>query len=315
MKTSSKISTMPRSELAQLLQPGRVGFPVKGAAGTTLHQRRVGWSSGVRVQGLQRVHQHTGDVPAAAQHAQASLAHIFESECVVFVYRVTDAWLHLAPPAVIGTAEAHQKAALGVVACQAYGLHHCFGSRHVEGDLVHPRDFAQLVDVARGYWMIRPKHRSQIAHARTAALDAFLVEVVAENVDPVGAGQVVPLVAVQIGGGRAAGGDDKGPGAEVPAHETAELEGHAIARCELEIGDFVLHFLGLADRLGEALRVKGGQAPEGCVALFGNVLRGSVRPEEVRLVVFVEGYEPGQAAAHLGVAGQRAMLGARELQA
>ena len=53
--------------------------------------------------------------------------------------------------------------------------------------------------------MIGAEHRAELAHALDAALDAVLVEVVAEQVDAVGAGEVVEAVAVEIGDRHAGG--------------------------------------------------------------------------------------------------------------
>ncbi len=143
--------------------------------------------------------------------------------------------LHLAPPTVVGAAEAHQVAAPGVVAGQAHGLHHGFGAGHVEGDLVESGEGPQAVHVAGGHRMVGPEHRAQVPHPGAAAFNAFLVEVVAKHIHAVGAGQVVAPVAVQIGGGGAAGGDDEGSRVQVLADEAAELEGYAVARRELQI--------------------------------------------------------------------------------
>ena len=81
------------------------------------------------------------------------------------------------------------------------------------------------------------------------------------------------------------------------ADETAELEGYAVARRELQIGDLVLDFIGLPHGVGEALRIECGQAPEGRPPLFADVLRGIVGPEELRFVILVVGYEAGPAGA------------------
>jgi hypothetical protein len=97
--------------------------------------------------------------------------------------------------------------------------------------------------------------------------------------------------------------------------QAAELEGYAVARRELQIGDLALDFICLPHSIGEALRIQCGQAPEGCPALLAHVLRGVVGPEELRFVIFVVGYETGQQAPEPRVAGKRAVLGARELQA
>ena len=51
--------------------------------------------------------------------------------------------------------------------------------------------------------MIEAEHRAERAHVRGAALDGLLVEIVAEDVDAIGAGQVVEAIAVEIGHGDA----------------------------------------------------------------------------------------------------------------
>ena len=58
--------------------------------------------------------------------------------------------------------------------------------------------------------MVGAEHRPQVANALAAAGDALLVEVVAEYVDAVRAGQIVKPIAVEIGEGDAGGGLDEG---------------------------------------------------------------------------------------------------------
>src|ERR1700679_845930 len=157
------------------------------------------------MQGLQRVHPHAGDVLPAEPHAQGALAHIVECEGVAFVDWVTYSRLHFTPPAVIGAAEAHQVAALGVVTSQPDRLHYRFGSGHVERHFIHSRDRAQAVNVVCHHWVVSAEHRSQVAHTRTATLDTFFIEVVAEDIHPIRTGQVIALVAVHVSGGGAVG--------------------------------------------------------------------------------------------------------------
>ena len=99
----------------------------------------------------------------------------------------------------IGTAEAHQVAPARVVAREAHRLHDGLGTGHVERHLVESRDLAQPADVVGQQRMVGAEHRSERAHLFGAALDALLVEVVAEDVDAVGAAQVEEAVAVEIG--------------------------------------------------------------------------------------------------------------------
>jgi hypothetical protein len=67
--------------------------------------------------------------------------------------------------------------------------------------------------------------------------DALLVEVVAEDVDAVGAGQVVEDIAVEVGHRHALGGLHEAARLQVLAQEAAELERHAVGAGELQVGD------------------------------------------------------------------------------
>ena len=118
----------------------------------------------------------------------------------------------------------------------------------------------ETLDVERGDRMVGAQDRPQVAHTFAAAGNAFLVEVVAEDVHAVGTGEVVELVAVQIGDLDARGGLQEGAALEVLAHEAAELKRHAIARGELQVGnaahDVIRQIRGFAKALGKG----GGQA-------------------------------------------------------
>ena len=76
--------------------------------------------------------------------------------------------------------------------------------------------------------MIGAEHRPERVGALLADLDALLVEVVAEDVDAVGAGEVVEHVAVEIGHGDAGRRLHERAGAEMLAHQPAVLERHAV---------------------------------------------------------------------------------------
>ena len=129
-----------------------------------------------------------------SQHAQRRLVHVLAAcRSRAPATRIADARLHIAPPAVVGAAEAHQVAAPRVIARQAHRLHHGLGARHVKGNLIHAGDLEQPAHVVGDHRMVGAEHRAQIAHALAAAGDALLVEIVAEHVDAVGAGEVVEL--------------------------------------------------------------------------------------------------------------------------
>ena len=99
----------------------------------------------------------------------------------------------------IGAGKAHQMRALGVVAGEPHRLHDRFGAGHVEGDFVEAGNLAEPAHVVGDDGMVGAEHGAERVRALLADLDALLVEVVAEDVDAVGAGQVVEHVAVEIG--------------------------------------------------------------------------------------------------------------------
>ncbi|MGY4421295.1 hypothetical protein ACVWY2_003744 [Bradyrhizobium sp. JR6.1] len=145
--------------------------------------------------------------------------------------------------------------------------------------------------------------------------DALLVKVVAEDVDAVGAGQVVEHIAVEVGDGDAAGGLDEGRGAEMLAHQAAVLERHAVGFGELQVGDPLRHLGGQRAALGIAIRVEAGEAEEAVLPLHRDVLRCSVGAEEFVDVEFVVRHHARHHLGHLGMSGQRAVLGPRQREA
>ena len=155
------------------------------------------------MQRLQRIDQHAGDVAARPQDMQRPLGHVGQRIGLVRRNRVADAGLHVAPPAVIGAGEAHQMRAAGVVARQPHRLHHGFGAGHVERDFVESGNLAQPLHVVGDDGVIGAEHRAERMRALFGLGDALLVEIVAEDVDAVGAGQVVEHVAVDVGDGDA----------------------------------------------------------------------------------------------------------------
>jgi hypothetical protein len=232
------------------------------------------------VQRLQGIDQHARDVAPGAQHAQARVVHVLER--VGFAGRdgVADAGLHVAPPTVIGAAEAHQVAAPRVVAGQAHRLHDGFGARHMEGNFLLPGNLQEALDIERGDRVIGAEHRPEVAHAFAAARNAFLVEIVAEDVDAVGTGEIVELVAVQIGDLDARGGLQEGAALEVLAHEAAELKRHAVARGELQIGNAAHDVIRQIRGFAKAFRKGGGQTVEAIAPRRRNVLGRVVGAKE-----------------------------------
>lgn len=89
------------ADLAQLLQPCRVGLTVECGAAAAVQQGVVARRRLVGVQGLQRVDQHAGDVAALAQHTQGVRIHLFQRVGVGRRQRVAGPGLHVFPPAVM----------------------------------------------------------------------------------------------------------------------------------------------------------------------------------------------------------------------
>ena len=184
------------ADLPQRLQPFAVGRAIEMAGAGTVDQRGIAGRIGVGMQRLQRVDQHAGDVAPRPQHMQRPLGHVGQRIGLVRRNRIADAGLHVAPPAVIGAGETNQMRAAGVIAGKPHRLHHRFGAGHVERDLVEPGNLAQPADIVGDDGMIGAEHRAERMRARLGLGDALLVEVVAEDVDAVGAGQVVEHIAV-----------------------------------------------------------------------------------------------------------------------
>ncbi len=303
------------AHLAQLLEPIGVGGAVEMGMPGTVDETRVARRVGIRMQSLQRIDQHAGDVAAAAQHPQGVLGHILQRVGLVRGHRIADARLHVAPPAVIGAAEANQMRTGGVIAREPPRLHHRLGARHVERHLVVPGDLAQPLHVVGDDRMVGSEHRTEVAHERLPALHAAFVEVVAEDVDAVGAGEVVADIAVEIGDGHARGRLHERSGTEVPAHDAAELERHPVGVGELQVRDAVGDLSGALRGLGESHPIKLGEPVEAGAAA-GRHLRGRVvAAEEPRLVVFVGGDQRRQAPRHPGMPGERGVFRLRKLEA
>ena len=316
MKTSSKTSGIPPlgADGAQPLEPRRVRRPVEPGVARAVDQRRIARRGRVRVERLQRIHQHAGDVAPVPQHPQRGVAHVPQRVGLARRDRVADARLHVAPPAVVRAAEAHEVRAPGVVAREPHRLHHRLGAGHVERHLVQPGDRAQPLDVVRDGRVIGAEDRSELARALDRALDARPVEVVSEHVDAVRAGQIVEAVPVQVGDGDALGRLQERPGPEVAADEAAVLERDAVAGGELQVRDAVLDLGGAPGRLGEPRGVERREPHEARPAAPRDLLRRIVRREEARLVVLVERHQGGDPPAEPGMPGERRVLGPRQIE-
>src|SRR5262249_51457904 len=142
--------------------------------------RAVRSRRGVRVKRLQRVHEHAGDVAARPENAEAVLAHLLEGVDVPNRTRIADAGLHAIPPTVVRTAETNKVRASGVIAGQAYRLHHGLGTRHVKGHFVETGNRLEPADIVFDNRMVQTQYRTEILHPVDRRLEAPLIEVVAK---------------------------------------------------------------------------------------------------------------------------------------
>ena len=204
------------------------------------------------MQCLQRIDQHAGDVAPLAQHAQRVVVHLLQRVGLVRGDRVADARLHVAPPAVIRAAEAHEVRAPRVIARKAHRLHHRFGAGHVERHFVETGDLSQAPDVVRHHRMQQAEHRTEVAHALGAAGETVLVEVVAEDIHAVRAGKIVGPIAVEIGQHHAVRSLHEGTGLEMSTNKAAELERYPVGPGELQVGDAVADLAGQCHGRGVA---------------------------------------------------------------
>ena len=204
--------------------------------------------------------------------------------------------------------------ALGVIARQPHRLHDRFGAGHVEGDFVEPGNLAQPLHIVGDGGVVGAEHRPERMGARLTLGDALLVEVVAEDIDTVGAGEIVENIAVDIGYGNAGRGFHEGAGAEIFLHQAAVLERHPVGASELQVGYPAGGFRRHGPALGVAILVKASKPEEAVLALGGNRCGRAVGAEEIVDVEFVVRDQLGGRTRHLGMPGERAVLRAGERQ-
>jgi hypothetical protein len=184
----------------------------------------------------------------------------------------------------------------------------------VERNLVEPRNRAQPRDIVDDDRMIRAEHRAERMGARLGPGDAVLVEIVAENVDAIGAGQVVEHIAVEVRHRDAGRRLHESAGAEMFADQPAILERHPVGFGELQVGDSLRGFLRHLAAAGEHILVELRQPEEAVLALHRHRGRRAIGAEEIVDVEFVERDQPRHHARHLRMPGERAVLGARQRQ-
>ena len=151
------------ADLAQPVQPLRVGLAIEAGAPRAVDERGVGRGRDalgcMACEGLtstqamsRRVRSTRSDLSPTCRRA---------CRCRRAGCGIADARLHVAPPAMIGAAEAHQARLAGVIAGEPHRLHHGLGAGHVEGDLVEARDLAQPAYVVGDHRMVRRRARDR----------------------------------------------------------------------------------------------------------------------------------------------------------
>ena len=280
-------------------QPLRVRRAIELRAAAAVDERRVLRRRRVRVQRLQRIHEHAGDVAPRLEHAQRARAHVGQRVDVVDAAAIAEPRLHAVPPAVIGAAEQHDVRATRVELREPHGLHDGFRARHVERDLVVARELLQALDVVAHDGMERPEHGTELLDAFRAGRDALLVEVVAEQVHAVRARDVVRPAPVEVAQLRAARLVDDGADAQALAHVVAELERHAVRVRELHVRQAARERVAELDRRRCARAELRGQAHERGAPFRGDLRRRAVAREELPLVVAVVRQERGEAPRQL----------------
>ena len=247
------------AHFAYLLQPPGVGVAVEMGAALAGQQRRVARGIGVGMQRLQRVDQHTGDIPAGRQHLKRALAEIAQGIDIVHLALVAHSGLYPVPPAVIGPAQPHQVRPAGVVAGQAHRLHHRLGAGHMEGNLVQPGQLFEPLDIVANQRMVGPEHRAQLPGLFLRLGDTLLVKVVAKHVDAIGAGDIVAPVAIDIPDLHTLGLVDNRAALELLAKAGTVGKGHPVGAGEPDVRDAVLQRLAVGQAQGAGLAYLGAQ--------------------------------------------------------
>jgi len=159
-----------------------------------------------------------------------------------------------------------------------------------------------------------PGQVTKLAHACNAALDRRFVKVIAEDIDAIRAGQVIALVAVKIGDRDAARRLHQGGGRQLRSDHAAVLKWHSIGVGKLQIGDGLARLRGAPDGFGKAGSVERRQSGEARSPPGRDLRRRAVGTEEAVFTVVVERHQAGKSARDPGVAGERAVLGLRQIK-
>ncbi len=302
------------ADLTQLHQPPCVGTPVERCASVAGDQGAVRGGGGIWMQRLKRIDQDARNVVSSVEHPQRRVGHVAQGIGRVSLGRIPYTRLHVVPPPVVRAAKADQARASCVVAAQPHRLHHCFSARHVERNFVETRDRLQFAHVLFDDGMIGTEHGSKVSYSRDPFVHAFLVEVVAEQVDAIRARQIKGGVAVEVGHADARRLQEQRPDLEAAGRVAAELERNPIAPCELQIGHGRLELLAASDGLRFAFAEDSRQMLEARSALVGDRGRRAVTGKELLLAVLIERDEARDPFAPGRMSLQRRMLRAAEPQ-
>ncbi len=97
--------------------------------------------------------------------------------------------------------------------------------------------------------------------------------------------------------------------------QPAVLKRHPVGLGELQVGDARRGLQRHLPALGEALLVEAREPEEAILTPGADRSRRAVGPEKIVDIEFIERDQPRRQARHLGMSGQRAVLGARQRQA
>ena len=162
--------------------------------------------------------------------------------------------------------------------------------------------------------MVGAQYRAERMRPLDAAVDALLVEIVAEEINAVRAGEVVERISVEVSRRDPARRFEKRADRQVPAYVAAELKRDAIRFGELQVRD-ELGGLGCKQQcagVSSAIEIreprKVGAPPR------GNLARRCIGAEEPRLVVLVERHQRGHESGDARVPRERPVLRLRQIQ-
>ena len=226
------------AHLAQVSEPSRVllGRFLR-APHLARHQHRVIRWRGIRMERLNRVDEHSGDLPRTQlDDGQRCRVQILQRQTVVDRALAAEAGLHAIPPSVVGARKADDEPAARVESRKTHRRHDRFGTAHVKRHLVEAGNVLQHRDVLGHERMQRPEDGPEILHALPSTFDPFLVPIEAGDVEPVRAAHIERPVAVQILQVRATRCRDDGAQVEPVTNDLDERKRNACGIRKAEVG-------------------------------------------------------------------------------